>query len=133
MTVNLDRLLKKVEKNYETQEQTETTEFTVGGETYEVRKMTRREKQEFIYSLKAKNEMSAGEIAKPMIKIIYNTFGLSQLAVKAKEAGFIKSYYDVVEMLFEPEEILEIVAFLFELNNVSENTIEEAIEETKKL
>ena len=132
MIVNLDKLIKKVEKNYDTQEQPETTEFTIGGETYEVRKMTRREKQELFYSMKTKKEMTAGEIVKPMIKIIYNTFGLSQLAVKAKEAGFIKSYYDIVEMLFEPEEILEIVAFLFELNNVSENTIEEAIEEAKK-
>ena len=50
---NLDKLLKKIEKNYETSEATTTKEFTIGGETYEVRTMTRKEKSEFLYSMKA--------------------------------------------------------------------------------
>ena len=129
---NLDKLLKKIEKNYETSEKTTTKEYTVGGETYEVRTMTRKEKSEFLYSLKAQKDMEVGEIVKMMIKPIYKTFNLSQLATRAKESGYIKSYYDVVEMLFEPEEIIEITGFLFEMNKLSAETVNQEVEDIKK-
>lgn len=129
---NLDKLLKKVEKNYETAEKTETKEFTIGGETYEVRTMTRKEKSEFLYSMKAQKDMDVGEIVKMMIKPIYKTFNLSALATRSKEMGYIKSYYDVVEMLFEPEEIIEITGFLFEMNKLSAETVIDEVEDIKK-
>lgn len=129
---NLDKLLKKIEKNYETSETTTTKEFTIGGETYEVRTMTRKEKSEFLYSMKAQKDMAVGEVVKMMIKPIYKSFNLAQLATKAKDAGYIKSYYDVVEMLFEPEEIIEITGFLFELNKLSSDDVINEVEDIKK-
>lgn len=118
MATNLDKLLRKVEKNYETGDKTETREYSIGGETYEVRTMTRKEKSAFLYNMRAKKDMALGEVISALIKPVYNCFGLSQLAVKAKEAGYIKNYYDVVEMLFEPEELMEIAGFLFEFNHI---------------
>lgn len=133
MTVTtLDKLLKKVEKNYEESEKTATREYTIGGNTYEVRTMTRKEKSEFLYSMKAQKDMAVGEIVKLMIKPIYKTFGLSELATKSKEAGFIKSYYDIVETLFEPEEIIEITGYLFELNNLTSDVVIDEVEDIKK-
>lgn len=132
MTTNLDKLLKKVEKNYETSENTEVREYSIGGETYEVRTMTRKEKSDFLYSMKANKDMEVGDIAKMMIKPIYKCFQLSQLATKAKDAGYIKSYYDIVEMLFEPEEIIEITGYLFEINKLSTDTVIDEINDIKK-
>ena len=129
---NLDKLLKKIEKNYETGDKTETREYSIGGETYEVRTMTRKEKSEFLYSMKAQKDMAVGEVVKMMIKPIYKSFNLAQLATKAKDAGYIKSYYDVVEMLFEPEEIIEITGFLFELNKLSSDDVINEVEDIKK-
>ena len=119
---NLDKLLKKIEKNYETGDKTETREYSIGGETYEVRTMTRKEKSEFLYSMKAQKDMAVGEVVKMMIKPIYKSFNLAQLATKAKDAGYIKSYYDVIE----------ITGFLFEINNLTSDTLVEEIDDIKK-
>lgn len=130
---NLDKLLKKIEKNYETNESTETHKYTIGGETYDVRTMTRKEKSELMYSLETKQDYKTGDLIKLMIKPIYYSFGLKDLAVKAKDAGYIKTYYDVVEMLFEPEELFEITAYIFEINNLAnDKTAVEEIEDIKK-
>ena len=116
---NLDKLLRKIEKVYENNEQTEFKEYKIGGEIYEVRTMTRKEKSEILYSLKAaQGGYNVGDLVKLMIKPIYNCFNLKDLAVKAKDAGYIKNYYDVVEMVFEPVELLEIVDFMFKSNGL---------------
>jgi hypothetical protein len=129
---NLDKLLRKIEKNYENNEQTETNEYTIGGETYEVRTMTRKEKSELMYSIKAQEGgYKIGDLIKLMIKPIYNCFNLKDLAVKAKDAGYIKSYYDVVEMLFEPMELMEITSYLFDTNGI--NTDKVALEELEDI
>jgi hypothetical protein len=129
---NLDKLLRKIEKNYENNEQTETNEYTIGGETYEVRTMTRKEKSELMYSIKAQEGgYKIGDLIKLMIKPIYNCFNLKELAVKAKDAGYIKSYYDVVEMLFEPMELMEITSYLFDTNGI--NTDKVALEELEDI
>lgn len=133
MTVNLDKLLKKIEKNTETEEEQQTYPLEIAGETYEVKTMTRRQKADFLYAQETgKSNMTIGDVVKRSKKFIYDSLQLSQLAVKAKEAGFIKSYYDVIEALFEPEQILEIIAFIMKINNLSDETIEEDIEEVKK-
>lgn len=133
MTVNLDRLLKKVEKNYETAEEQKTYPLEIGGETYEVKTLTRRQKADFLYTQEAgKSNMTIGDVVKRSKRFIYDSLQLSQLAVKAKDAGFIKSYYDVIEALFEPEQILEIIAFIMKINNLSDETIMEDIEQAKK-
>ena len=130
---NLDKLLKKIEKNKETENNVKVHQLTIGDDTFDVKTMTRREKREFIYAQEAgKANMTAGDIIKKMKPFVYKALDLKELAVKAKDAGFINSYHDVVEALFEPEQIIEIIAFITEINNISEKDIEEDVEETKK-
>lgn len=129
---NLDKLLRKIEKNAEIGNEPERTEYKIAGETFEVRKLTRKEKSELMYSLEVGKSPKAGDLVKMMIKPIYNCFNLKDLAVKAKDAGHIKSYYDVVEMLFEPEEIFEIIGYIFEINNLANIQSLEAVEDLKK-
>lgn len=130
---NLDKLLRKIEKNVETGNEVKTYPLEIGGEKFEVKTMTRKEKREFIYSQEASSkDMTAGDIAKKMRPFIYKALDLSQLATKAKDAGYIKSYYDVVDELFEPTEILEIINFIMDINNITTNTLNEEIEDIKK-
>ena len=130
---NLDKLLKKIEKNKETENDVKVHQLTIGDDTFDVKTMTRREKREFIYAQEAgKANMTAGDIIKKMKPFVYKALDLKELAVKAKDAGFINTYHDVVEALFEPEQIIEIIAFITEINNISEKDITEDIEETKK-
>ena len=99
--------------------------------------MTRSEKQRFVYALEGKKNITAGEIVKKMKPFIYQTLGLSELAVKAKDAGYIDSYYNVIDALFEPDEILEIIGFVMDINGISKDEAEKAIvdevEDIKKL
>ena len=67
-----------------------------------------------------------------MKPFIYRALDLSQLATKAKEEGYIKSYYDVIDALFEPAEIFEIIAFIMKINNITGEEPAEEIEEIKK-
>lgn len=130
---NLDKLLRKIEKNKENENQTKTFNLTIGGEDFEVCTMTRKEKRDFVYAQEASTgKMTAGEIVKKMKPFIYKALNLKELAVKAKEEGYITSYYDVVEALFEPDEVLEILAFIMEINNISGETVKNEVEEIKK-
>ena len=129
---NLDKLLRKIEKNTETDAKPEITEFKIGDETFEVRKLTRKEKSELMYSLEVGKSTKTGDLVRLMIKPIYNCFNLKDLAIRAKEAGYIKTYYDVVETLFEPEQIFEIISYIFEINNLANEKDLEAVEDLKK-
>lgn len=126
---NLDLLLQKIEKNYETKEKTETEEFTVGGNTFEVRTMTRKEKSDIMFSLETGYKTK--DVVQIMIKPIYYCFNLKDLAVRAKDAGYIKNYYEVVEMLFDPIELFEIITYLFIKNGL--NTDDAALEEISQI
>jgi len=130
---NLDKLLKQIEKNKETENETTTHQLIIAGETFDVKTMTRKEKRDFIYTQEtnAKN-MTAGDIVKKMKPFVYRALDLAQLATRAKDAGYINSYYDVVEALFEPEQIIEIIGFITEINGISEKDVEKEIEEIKK-
>jgi len=130
---NLDKLLKQIEKNKETENEVTTHQLTIAGETFDVKTMTRREKRDFIYAQETNTKnMTAGDIVKKMKPFVYRALDLAPLAVKAKEAGYISSYHDVVEALFEPEQIIEIIGFITEINGISEKDVEGDIEETKK-
>lgn len=130
---NLDKLLKKIEKNKETENDVKVHQLTIGDDTFDVKTMTRSEKRNFIYAQEAgKTNMTAGDIIKKMKPFVYKALDLKELAVKAKEQELITSYHDVVEALFEPEQIIEIIAFITEINNISEKDITEDVEETKK-
>lgn len=130
---NLDKLLKQIEKNKETENETTTHQLTIAGETFDVKTMTRREKRDFIYKQETNSKnMTAGDIVKKMKPFVYRALDLAPLATKAKDAGYINSYYDVVEALFEPEQIIEIIGFITEINGISEKDVQGEIEELKK-
>ena len=130
---NLDRLLKKIEHNKDNEGKTTIHQLTIGGEEFEVRTMTRAEKREFIYAQETgKSSMTAGDIVKKMKRFVYNSLNLKELAVKAKDAGLITAYYDVIEALFEPEQIIEIIGFITEINGITANDVVEDVEELKK-
>ena len=130
---NLDKLLRKIEKNQENKDKTETKQLTIAGEAYEIRTFTRQEKREFIYAQDTNTKnMTAGDVVKKMKPLIYKVMNLSELATKAKDEGYIKSYYDVVEALFEPEQILEIIGFITEINNIGGVDAKEELDELKK-
>lgn len=130
---NLDKLLKQIERNKDNAEKTTVHELKIGEETFQVHTMTRTEKRNFIYAQEAgKSSMTAGDIVKRMKPFIYRALDLKELAVKAKDAGYINSYYDVIEALFEPEQIIEIISFITEINGISEKEVTEDIEELKK-
>lgn len=130
---NLDKLLRKIEKNKETENEVKTYSLTVGDEKFDVKTMTRKEKRDFLYAQQSNNgNMTAGDIIKIYKPFIYKALDLSQLAEKAKAEGLIKSYYDVVEALFDPVEILEIIGFISSINGIGEDTIKEEIDDIKK-
>lgn len=130
---NLDKLLRKIEKNVETENDVKTYPLEIAGEKFEVKTMTRKQRRDFIYSQDASGgNLKADELVKKMKPFIYNALDLSQLAEKAKDEGYIKSYYDVIEALFEPTEIFEIIAYIMKINNITGDEPTEEIEEIKK-
>ncbi len=120
---NLDKLLKKIEKNYNEKDKKEIFEYIYGDETFEVLSLNRAEKAEFIFSYKGKNQTfkEAYEWFKPWI---YKSFQLKETAILAKENGYIKTFYEVVDMLFEPEDILSIMKFIYKINDLGNFTDE---------
>ena len=131
---NLDKLLRKIEQNKETENDIKTFPLEIAGEKFDVRTMTRKEKREFIYAQEAGTaNMTAGDIVKRMKPFVYKALDLAPLATKAKDEGLIKSYYDVVEALFEPEQILEIISFITTINGITSENVNEEIEDIKKL
>ena len=116
-----------------TENEVKTHPLTVAGETFDVRTMTRAEKRQFVYAQETSGKaMTAGDIVKKMKPFIYKALDLKELAVKAKEAGLIQSFYDVVEALFEPEQIIEIIAFITEINGITATVVEDELDELKK-
>lgn len=131
--MNLDKLLKKLELNKNTENEQKTYSLEIGGETYEVKTLTRAKKREFLYMNEIRQgKLKIGDIVKRAIPFIYNSLDLAPLAECAKQNKLIVKYYDVVELLFEPDEIVQIIAFITEINNLSEAKVEEEVEEIKK-
>jgi hypothetical protein len=130
---NLDKLLKKIEKNKEAENEVTVHQLKVGDETYDVTTMTRSQKRDFMYAQGTSQEsLTVGEITKKMKPFIYRSLDLKELAVRAKDAGYINAYYDVVEALFEPEQIIEIISFIMEINKIGVKDVEENVETLKK-
>lgn len=131
--MNLDKLLKKLELNKATENEQKTYPFTIGGETYEVKTLTRAKKREFLYMFETGGQkLKIGDIIKRAIPFIYTSFDLAPLAERAKQDKLIVKYYDVVELLFEPDEIIQIVGFIMDINNLADAGIEEDVDEIKK-
>lgn len=132
--MNLDKLLKKLELNKNTENEQKTYPLEIGGETFQVKTMTRAKKREFLYMNEiGQNKLKVGDVVKRAIPFIYHSLDLSALAERAKQDKLIVKYYDVVELLFEPDEIVQIIAFITEINNLSDAGVEEEINEIKKL
>ena len=131
--MNLDKLLKKLELNKASENEQKTYPFTIGGETYDVKTLTRAKKREFLYMFETGGQkLKIGDIVKRAIPFIYISFDLAALAERAKQDKLIVKYYDVVELLFEPDEIVQIVSFIMEINNLSDAKAEEEVDEIKK-
>lgn len=132
--MNLDRLLKKIERNKLSENEQKTFTLSVGGENYEIKTLTRVKKREFLYMNEiGRANLTIGDFVKKSIPYIYiSVVGLKELAQKAKGNNLIVRYHDVVEYLFEPDEIIQIVAFMAEINNISPKLVEEDVEDIKK-
>ena len=62
---NLDKLLRKIEKNIETENEVKTYPLEIAGEKFDVKTMTRKEKRDFIYSQDpSSNQLKADELVK---------------------------------------------------------------------
>lgn len=129
---NLDRLLRKIEKNKETENEVKTYPLEIGGEKFEVKTMTRKQRRDFVYAQDANQNLKADEMVKRMKPFIYSALDLAPLAERAKAEGHISSYYDVIEALFEPTEIFEIIAFIIKINNITGDEALEELENIKK-
>lgn len=131
--MNLDKLLKKIEINKKKTDEQKTHTLVIGGETYEVKTLTRARKRDYLYSNEiGKTNMTIGELVKKSIPYIYHSLELGQLAERAKADKLIVRNFDIVELLFEPEEIVEIIGFISEINNFGGGMLEEDVEEVKK-
>ncbi len=129
---NLEKLLKKIEFNYHNKDKKETAEFKINDETYNVLLLNRSEKANLIFSRQNGEFNNLKEIYEWLKPVIYKSFQLKEAAVEAKERGFIKSYYDVVDMLFEPPDIIKIIEFLLKANNLQNFKNEELAFEKKQ-
>lgn len=131
--MNLDKLLKKLEINKNTENEQKTYPLEIGGDTYEVKTFTRSQKRDFMYAFETgQNKLKIGDVIKRSIPFIYKALNLSLLAERAKQDKLIVKYNDVVELLFEPEELMQIIAFIMEINGISEKQTDEDVEEIKK-
>lgn len=130
---NLDKLLRKIERNKENAEKTTTHQLTIDGETFDVTTFTKAERKQFFYAQEAtQKDLLVGDIVKKMKPYIYKALNLKDLAVRAKDEGLINSYYDVIDALFEPDEILEISGFIMDINSISSDDVVNEVEELKK-
>lgn len=127
---NLDKLLKKIEKNYADKDKREKHELVIKDETYEVITLTRSEKFDVFFSQDA-NFTTIKDVYKWLQPFIYKSLQLKDAAVKAKEEGYINSYLEVIDMLFEANEIQTIIEFILKINNL-EKIKYEVIEAQKK-
>lgn len=127
---NLDKLLRKIEKNYSDKEKRETSTLTIKDNDYEVVTLTRSEKSDLFFS-QTKELKTMKDIYKWLQPFIYKSLQLKPLALKAKEMGYINSYYEIIDMLFEVDEIAQIVKYIFKINNL-ENYKDEVLDFQKK-
>lgn len=128
---NLESLLKKIEMNYHNKDKKEKTNFELNGETYEVILLTRKEKADLIFSKEFRTKENIGDVYKWLKPTIYKSFQLKEAAIQALNQGYIKTHYDVIDFVFAPEDIPQVINFMFEANNIK-NFIKEEIEILKK-
>ena len=130
---NIENLLKKIEENYQNKNVRKKTTIEIKGSIFEVEGLTGSEKLNLMFSIKTGGKGNFGEVYEWMKPIIYKSLNLKDIAIKAKENGYIKTYLEVIEMLFEPEDILKIMEFIIEENNLNPKAVfQEEVEFQKK-
>lgn len=130
---NVENLLNQIEANYLSKNKKEKFSLEIKNEIFEVEGLTRSEKLDLMFSLKTSEKGNFGEIYEWMKPVIYKSLKLKDVALKAKENGYIKTYLEVIEMLFEPEDILKIMEFIIEKNNLNPRAVfQEEVEFQKK-
>ena len=130
---NVENLLNQIEANYLSKNKKEKFSLEIKNEIFEVEGLTRSEKLDLMFSLKTSEKGNFGEIYEWMKPVIYKSLKLKDVALKAKENGYIKTYLEVIEMLFEPEDILKIMEFIIEKNNLNPKAVfKEKVEFQKK-
>ena len=126
----LDKYLKVVMQNKQENETHQCSVFLPDmKEEFTFRTLTPAEVREVTFSLPYNTKCFA-DIYKSKVfkKTIYNACDLAPLALKAKEQGLISSYYDIIDYLFSPNDVLELWLAI-----MNENKIGAAVSEDDEL
>lgn len=116
----LDKYLKVVAENKKGTETHQRSVFLPDmKEDFSFRTFTPAEVREVTFSLPYDTKCFA-DIYKSKVfrKTVYNVCDLAPLATKAKEQGLISSYYDIIDYLFSPNDILELWLAIMRENNI---------------
>lgn len=123
----LDKYLKVVMQNKQgTQTQKCSVFLPDMQEEFTFRKLTPAEVREVTFSLPYDTKCFA-DIYKSKVfkKTVYNACDLAPLATKAKEQGVIATYYDIIDYLFSPNDILELWLAIMDKNNIGSSKIQD--------
>ena len=120
---NLEKMLKRVEKNFLEKNERKKVEYTYKDMSFEVLTFNRAEKAELLFSWVG-GEYNLKDVYMWLKPWIYKAFQLKDIAVKAKEEGYIKTYYEVIDYLFDPEDIPKIMEFIAKINDMKNITKE---------
>lgn len=117
--MDIEKYLKVIEAEKNRPEEKHIVHIKSLDEDMEIRTLTHSERRDLIYSQRIK-KVTIGDMLTPeMIKTIYSCMDLKKIAVPAKEKGLIQSYYDIIEYLFKPDDIADIILKIYEINGMS--------------
>ena len=130
----LDKYLKVVMQNKQENETHQRSVFLPDmKEEFSFRTLTPAEVREVTFSLPYDTKCFADIYKNKVFKrTIYNACDLATLATKAKEQGLISSYYDIIDYLFSPNDVLELWLAIMKENKIGGNAAtDEQVEELK--
>lgn len=125
----LDKYLKVVMQNKQGNETHQRSVFLPDmKEEFTFRTLTPAEVREITFSLPYNTKCFA-DIYKNQVfrKTVYNACDLAPLAAKAKEQGIISTYYDIIDYLFSPNDILELWLAIMNENKIGANSQDEEL------
>lgn len=132
----LETYLKKIEENKANAEKTEKKSVFLPdlNEDFEFRTMTRSEKRDLKFNLAFDIKCMQDVFSNPKVrKIIYDCCELAQIADEAKKKGLIKTYYDVIDMLFSPDDMIVLWEAFLNENNLDKASAKKEDEEKKEV
>lgn len=130
--MDIEKYLKIVEAEKNRPTEKHTIHIKSLDDDMEIRTLTHSERRNLIYAQRIK-KVTVGDMLTPeMIRTIYSCMGLKEIAIPAKEKGLIQSYYDIIEFLFTPDDIADIILKIYEINGMSSaDKIEDPVDEIK--